>query len=115
MRVIKHYRDEPICVNGMETDDKEVFIVDACDGREQFFYDGKVKTQLKSFGYGSGLIYIKIINDEKVFYSIIGDKNQEGSVGWTIDSFLPDSTKADDLYTDFVITEEYKQQKPAEE
>lgn len=219
MRKIVHYKDKPICVNGIETNDKEIFIIDACDGKEQFFYDGKVvkkrfiskgivknevilkdmqpqydriigydeqilfehdnclwrydckkdacerfadnifgiriyknilfytvcdnisqigksgdpgvrmnssgsiwcssfdgkvKTQLKSFGYGSGLVFIKLVNDENVFYSVSGNKNQEGCIDWIIDTFLPDGIKDDDLYTDFEITEEYKQQKLAD-
>lgn len=220
MRKIVHYKDKPICVNGIETNDKEIFIIDACDGKEQFFYDGKVikkrfiskgimknevilkdmqpqydriigydeqmlfdhdnclwrydckkdacekfvnnifgiriyknilfyticdnisqigksgdpdvrmnssgsiwcssfdgkvKTQLKSFGYGSGLIYIKLVNNEKVFYSVIGNKNQEGCIDWKIDSFLSNGIKDGDLYTDFEITEECKQQELAKE
>lgn len=74
-------------------------------------YDGGEKHQLKSFGYGSGLILIKSINDVKISYSVVGNRNQEGSVEWRNcwkkDPLTMDST-AEVPYTDYDITEELK-------
>lgn len=77
-------------------------------------FDGKEKHQLKSFGYGSGIISIKLINDKEVFYEVSGNKNQEGSVEWRnswISNPLAKSGVTDTLYTDYGITEECKQEK----